>query len=404
MFCKQEGGYMKKILIVILSICCLFGMQAFFHDSSLSNIDLAFLNKGRYSFSMGGDFVSAWDNEGNLYSWGYNLYCQTGNIENSMLDYHRKSTNYFKKKVLLKDVKQVANGEWHSLILKTDGKLFSYGNNSYGQRGFEANKDLTGVVPDEQSSELLEINSDGKKIKNIYAKWMNSAFITTDHELYVWGNNEFGNLGNLSKGDLDEQTRDNYISYPLKIMDGVKKISFGKDHTAVLLLNGDVYVSGSNELGQLGINSNKKVITKFVKVYSNVKDVSCGFKNTYIIDSNDNLYGVGDNRFNQISSSKINNVSKFMLIDKDVCSVSAGTNFCGILRKNNDFYVIGSNSYGQLGNTSKETYIKNVREVSVGDNSIIIQKKNGKIYGFGSNLYSIFPSKNKKIKYPIKLN
>ena len=68
-----------------------------------------------------------------------------------------------------------------------------------------------------------------------------SAYITENGDLYTWGWNARGQLG-------DGSTEDSYI--PKKIMSNVTQVSLGERHSACITENGDLYMWGY-KYGQL---------------------------------------------------------------------------------------------------------------------------------------------------------
>ena len=70
-----------------------------------------------------------------------------------------------------------------------------------------------------------------------------SAAITTDGDLYTWGYNSFGELGD---GTTEGK------STPIKIMSDVASVSLGDHHSAAITTDGDLYTWGYNYYGQLG--------------------------------------------------------------------------------------------------------------------------------------------------------
>jgi alpha-tubulin suppressor-like RCC1 family protein len=80
------------------------------------------------------------------------------------------------------------------------------------------------------------------------------------NEVYVWGDNQHGQLGigNLAARAEDNESRQS-IS-PMTMMPKIccfntviNKVSCGMSHTIMLSASGHIYAMGSNQYGQLGI-------------------------------------------------------------------------------------------------------------------------------------------------------
>lgn len=80
-----------------------------------------------------------------------------------------------------------------------------------------------------------------------------SGAITKDGSLYMWGDNDFGQLG---IGDNIE-----YSEVPVKVMEHVKFVSVGDSYTAAITDNGTLYMWGSNFYGELGDGTNNDSYT-----------------------------------------------------------------------------------------------------------------------------------------------
>ena len=77
--------------------------------------------------------------------------------------------------------------------------------------------------------------------------------ITNDNEVYTWGYNGYGQMG---FGDKKSRT------LPTKTtLQNIKQIAIGENHTLALTENGQVFVSGKNSDGQLGINTTSDINT-----------------------------------------------------------------------------------------------------------------------------------------------
>ncbi len=82
-----------------------------------------------------------------------------------------------------------------------------------------------------------------EKVKSVSLGSAYSATITETGDLYMWGYNGSGQLGDGTEVDK---------SRPAKIMEKVKSVSLGNDHSAVITETGNLYMWGYNACGQLG--------------------------------------------------------------------------------------------------------------------------------------------------------
>lgn len=91
------------------------------------------------------------------------------------------------------DVETIAGGKRHSLFIKSDGSLYGMGRNAAGQLGVGENSN-SNLPPDDQFTPVL-IDTD---VETIAGGTDHSLFTKTDGTLWTVGNNEFGQLGDGS--------------------------------------------------------------------------------------------------------------------------------------------------------------------------------------------------------------
>ena len=82
----------------------------------------------------------------------------------------------------------------------------------------------------------------------IYAGGTSTFLLTESSQVYVYGANDNGQLG---LGDFNN--RNTFTLLPLPENEYVKTIAGGFFHTFILMESGNVYASGSNKYGQLGL-------------------------------------------------------------------------------------------------------------------------------------------------------
>ncbi|WP_418951004.1 dockerin type I domain-containing protein [Ruminococcus sp.] len=180
------------------------------------------------------------------------------------------------------------------------------------------------------------------EIAPIAAGSNHSAAVTKDGDLYMWGSNGGGRLGNGSRTN----------SYtPVKIMKNVAAVSLGDEHSAAVTKDGSLYMWGNNYSGQLGNGSTTNRSTP-VKIMEKVAAVSLGGNHSAAITKDGGLYTWGDNYFGQLGNGSIKNSDTPIKIMSNVVS-SAGGSHTIALKKNGTVYTWGDNEYGEFGNGNK---------------------------------------------------
>ncbi|XP_026077255.1 X-linked retinitis pigmentosa GTPase regulator isoform X2 [Carassius auratus] len=151
------------------------------------------------------------------------------------------------------------------------------------------------------------------------------------------------------------------------------RISCGDEHTALVTENGKLFVFGSNNWGQLGLGTkttvNKPTCVKALKS-ERVKLAACGRTHTLVYTSRGNLYASGGNNEGQLGLGDCDDRTSFHLVDffskhEPVKMLSAGSNTSAALTQDGRLFMWGDNSEGQIG-LGKESNSLNPREVSVG--------------------------------------
>jgi len=185
----------------------------------------------KISIFNGGDSVTAIKTDGTLWTWGYNFYGQLG--DNTIVD---KSSPI--QLGALTTWSQSASGAYHTLAIKTDGTLWSWGSNEVGQLGSNTVVYRSSPVQVGALTTWSKIAS-GRKY---------TIAIKTDGTLWSFG---YGTIGNL--GDGTAITR----SSPVQVgsLTTWSQISAGQNHTIATKTDGTIWTWGYNNRGQLGDNT-----------------------------------------------------------------------------------------------------------------------------------------------------
>ena len=117
-----------------------------------------------------------------------------------------------------------------------------------------------------------------------------TAAITENGDLYCWGENDHGQVGN---GSTTDQTK------PVRILEHAASVSLGSHHSTAIMENGDLYCWGWNYYGQIG-NGSTTDQTRPVKILEHVTSVLLGVQHSAAITENGDLYCWGRNHYGQV--------------------------------------------------------------------------------------------------------
>ena len=292
-----------------------------------------------WSVIAAGDTHTCGIDNGELYCWGYDSNGQIGNGSGTTSDVEAPQ-----KIGSSSSWSVIAAGRHHTCGID-NGELFCWGADSNGQIG-----NGSGSTSDVEAPQ---------KIGN--SNTWNAISLGTYHTcgidngvLYCWGGDNFGQLGNgySSTGIVETPTT-------LEASSNWAIIAAGSTHTCGIK-NNELYCWGRNNDGQLG-NSSKAISSidapKIVGDSNTWNIISTGDSYTCGID-NGELYCWGSNGFGKlgIGSSFSGNIPVPQKINESNTwtAISAGNSHtCGI--DNGELYCWGRDSNGQVGNGSGST-------------------------------------------------
>jgi len=286
----------------------------------------------------------------------------------------------------LNNWKQVVCGGFYMLAIKTDGSLWSWGNNGSGQLGLGNTTYYSSPVQVGNLNNWKSL-SIGAASGTAYA---GSMAIKTDGTLWGWGSNIWGNLGINSSG--------NYYSSPVQVgsLANWKQVATGGGSpgsfswTLAIGISGTLWAWGSNSIGQLGINSSGNYYSNPIQVgtLTNWKQITGGggsFPSFAGIKTDGTLWVWGNNAYGQLGqgfqSTTIYYSSPIQvgsLTNWKQVSVDAGSGqYMSAIKTDGTLWTWGINTYGSLGtNVAPTTYysspvqvgaLTNWKQVTVSD-------------------------------------
>lgn len=153
----------------------------------------------------------------------------------------------------LEKVTQIAAGEAHSLALKEDGTVWSWGNNLSGQVGAGGFLVLSPVQP------LAPLR---EKYAFVAAGSGHSMAVSREGTLRVWGDNTYGQRG-------------------MNGFQGVIQVAGGQGHVVALRRDGTVWTAGMNDQGQVADGSYRnRSVPHQVPGLPKIQAVAAGKKNS----------------------------------------------------------------------------------------------------------------------------
>ncbi|CAN5163209.1 hypothetical protein BH11PSE11_BH11PSE11_17890 [soil metagenome] len=240
-------------------------------------------------------------------------------------------------------VPQIAAGYYHNVVLDSDGKVWAWGYNGFGQLGIGATAEATTPV---QISGLSSVRAVG-------AGFFHSVALKNDCTVWAWGDNGFDQLGlgNTVNSGISGS------SVPVQVpgLSNVVAIAAAGAHTLALKDNGTVWAWGWNAYGQLGIGSldNSKVPVQVAGLQA-ITSIATGYFHSMVLNETGSVWTWGYNGRGQLGNGTLNPAVVPMPVPNldGVIALAGGGGHTLALRRDGNLWAWGWNNFGQLGNGS----------------------------------------------------
>jgi alpha-tubulin suppressor-like RCC1 family protein len=221
--------------------------------------------------------------------------------------------------------------------------------------GTIAASQITGVVVTSAPTEITNIDIQENIIIDSGAVYVSggsnhSAFINHGGKVYLWGDNQYGQLGT---GLVDSSAS---IPLELPIFTDISMIALGGGHTIMMRNDGYTFSFGNNQFGQLGDNTlvNRNTPVCLLESSGNpmitATQISAGFAHTGVI-SGDYAYMCGNNQYGQLGDTTFTNRKLLVAVNGGgvIKSVACGGYHTALLYDDGSVSTMGWNDRGQLG-------------------------------------------------------
>jgi Cys-rich repeat protein/parallel beta-helix repeat protein len=293
------------------------------------------------SVTAGREHTLALRSDGTLWGWGFNGWGQIGDgsTTDRLTPVQIGTDNHWTA---------ITAGQHRSIGLKADGTLWGWGDNSYGYLG-------DGTATNQKSP--VRLGTDNQWVQVAGGQYHTVA-LKSDGSLWAWGENGYGQLGNGTT---------TAITTPTKIGSDTNwtHIAAGEFHTVALKSNGTLWVWGANVAGQLGDGTTtSKLIPTPIGSDQNWIGIAAGGGlntgegHTLAIKSNGTLWAWGDNAVGQLGNGPggtDSNVPVNITIDNKWLKISGGTGHSIGIKSDGTLWSWGINSWGQVGDGTTTT-------------------------------------------------
>ncbi len=308
----------------------------------------------------GTNFSVALRNDGTAWTWGVNHLGQLGTSSanetcgaaDTLLPCSRTPLQVSG----LDGLVAVAAGDRHALALKRDGTVWTWGYNPYGQLGATSQEtcELADTALPCSRRPLQVAGLSG--VTAVGAGSRHSLAVKSDGTVWAWGLNSFGQLGTASN---DTCSGAPCSATPIQVagLSGGTALAAGHDYSLVVKSDGTVWAWGFNSLGQLGTGATTNADTPAqVAGLTGVKEVAAGQDHSLALKNDGTVWAWGSNEFGDLGTGPTNNMSTPVLVAglSDVVAVAAGEDHSLAAKADGTLWAWGLNNIGQLGMASRE--------------------------------------------------
>lgn len=272
----------------------------------------------------------------------------------------------------------------YTAAVTSTGKLFTWGSDSVGQLG-DGGANVAKNSPTQVRPDLTW--------RTVSTGASHTMAITTDGDLYAWGSDGFGELGD---GDIN-----NNHSTPTQILPGTKwnAVATGATHTIATTTGGQMFGWGEDTYGELGdgANSSPTRTPRAIGAGRTWDAVAAGVNHSMATTSDGELYTWGQDVYGGLGDggSDADRYSPWPVMAGTTWqSITAGRYFSGGVTTDGKLYTWGYGGYSTLGTGSTATtgtprqVMANLswKSIDAGTQHMVAVTGDGQLYTWGQDL------------------
>jgi alpha-tubulin suppressor-like RCC1 family protein len=345
-----------------------------------SNLPIAVIGQTEAikAIAGGGEHSLALLSDGTVWAWGYNAFGQLGNGTNNNSNIPIQVEN-------LTNIIAISAGLDHSLALKKNERVWAWGDNTYGQLGIGNNNNSN--VPQKVGGGLITVTS-------IAGGGDHSLALRKGGYIWAWGDNSSGQLGNgtFINSNIPIET------IGLFGIVGVISLASGGDHSLALKNNGTVWAWGDNSFGQLGNGSTDNSLTPIkVNSLTNIISIAGGLLQSFALQGDGTIWSWGNNDLGQLGNGTTvdSHVPVQVVGLSEAKGIAGGFYHTLAVKGDGTVWAWGDNETGQLGNGTfisssipvQVVGLNNAVAVAAGGDHSLALKSDGTVWAWGDNSF-----------------
>ena len=333
--------------------------------------------------AAGSHHTLALGSSGMVWAWGSNVSGQLGDGGTEVFQQRLSQVLH------LRNVKALAAGGGHSLALKADGTVWSWGSNICGQLG-------NGTVTDSNIPvQVLGLSN----VIAIAAGESHSLALLADGTVRAWGLNTNGQLGNGTLSSV-QNTPSLVIG-----LSNIKDIAGGSGYSLALSNGGRIYAWGDNSYGEVDSSTQNPCVLPVDLGHDSLASIAAGGYHGLAIKANQKAKAWGFNAGGQLGTGSTDISDTYGGVDpidsevddyfqaKAISAARVMNGHCLAISLDGTVASWGANGAGQLGSGNLQSSLSprlvagvtDIVQISCGGYHSVAMRSNGTLVLWGSN-------------------